>query len=55
MNAARLGRNDEAHAAIAEARRVHPNVSLEWVQQTFLTRPEMIAGWTAALRDAGLE
>jgi len=56
MNAARLGRLDEARAAIAEARRIQPNLSLEWVRQTSgVTRPEMRVRWNAALQDAGLD
>jgi len=55
-NAIALGRMDEARAAIAEARRVQPNLSLELVQQgNWFARPELNARRLAALRKAGLE
>jgi hypothetical protein len=55
-NAVALGRMDEARAAITEARRVQPNLSLELVQQAnWFARPEIDARRLAALRKAGLE
>jgi adenylate cyclase len=56
MNAAALGRVDEARAAAAEARRVQPEVSLELFQRGIgISRPEIDARRNAALREAGLE
>jgi adenylate cyclase len=56
MNAVALGHIDEARAAIAEARRLRPNLSLEMVQRNFgVSRPEIDARRNAALRQAGLE
>ena len=56
MNAVGLGRLDEARAAIAEARRAHPGISLELVQGIYgVSRPEIDARRNAALRTAGLE
>jgi adenylate cyclase len=56
MNAVELGRLDEARAAIAAARRVQPELSLEFVQAMYgVTRPEIDARRNAALRQAGLE
>jgi TolB-like protein len=56
MNAVELGRLDEARAAIAEARRVQPGLSLEFVQGMYgVARPEIDARRDAALRQAGLE
>ncbi len=56
MNAAALGRVDEARAAVAEARRVQPEVSLELFQRGIgISRPEADARRNAALRKAGLE
>ena len=55
-NAAALGRIDEARAAIAEARRLQPDVSLAMLQRVFsVSRPEIDARRNAALRQAGLE
>jgi tetratricopeptide (TPR) repeat protein len=56
MNAVPLGRLDEARAAIAEARRAQPQLSLDLVQGMYgVTRPEIDARRNAALRQAGLE
>jgi adenylate cyclase len=54
-NAAALGRIEEARAAIAEARRLKPDVSLEMIQQMYgVSRPEIDALRNEALRKAGL-
>ena len=56
MSAAALGRIDEARAAVSEARRVEPHVSLEMLQRGIgVSRPEIDARRNAALRQAGLE
>jgi tetratricopeptide (TPR) repeat protein len=56
MNAVSLGHLEEARAAIAEGRRVQPDVSLEMMQQYLgIPRPEIDARRNAALRQAGLE
>jgi tetratricopeptide (TPR) repeat protein len=56
LNAVALGHIDEAHAAIAEARRVQPNLSLEMIQRSLgVSRPEIDARMNTALRQAGLE
>ncbi len=56
LNAVELGRIDEARAAIAEGRRVQPDISLELLQRAMgVSRPEIDARWRAALRQAGLE
>ncbi len=56
MNAVELGRLDEAREAIAQARRAHPGLSLEFIQGSYgVTRPEIDARRNAALRQAGLE
>lgn len=56
MNAVALGRLDEARAAIAEARRAQPNLSLELVQASYgVMRPEIDSRRNAMLRQAGLE
>jgi adenylate cyclase len=56
MNQVALGRMDEARVAIAEARRLQPDLSLEMVQRSFgVSRPEIDARRNAALRQAGLE
>lgn len=56
MNAVELGRLDEARAAIEEARRAQPDLSLELVQGMYgVSRPEIDARRNAALRQAGLE
>ena len=56
-NAVALGRIDEARAAIAEGRRVQPDLSLELVQRGFfgVSRPAIDARRNATLRQAGLE
>ena len=55
-NAAALGRIDEARAAIAEARRLQPDVSLVMLQRVFsVSRPEIDARRNEVLRQAGLE
>jgi hypothetical protein len=47
---------DDARAAIAEACRVQPGLSFEVIQQAMgVSRPELDARRTAALRQAGLE
>ncbi len=56
MNSIALGRRDEARAAIAEGRRVRPDLSLELMQNYLgVSRPEIDARRNAALREAGLE
>jgi len=56
VNAVGLGRLDEARAAIAEARRAQPDLSLELVQGMYgVERPEIDARRNAALRQAGLD
>jgi TolB-like protein len=56
MNAVELGRLDEARAAIAEARRAQPELSLDIVQGMYgVARPEIDARRNAVLRQAGLE
>jgi tetratricopeptide (TPR) repeat protein len=56
LNAVSLGRPDEARAAIAEARRLKPDLSLETIQRSLVvSRPEIDARRNAALRQAGLE
>ena len=56
MNSVGLGRLDEARAAIADARRAYPDLSLEFVQGMYgVARPEIDARRNAALRQAGLE
>ena len=56
MSAAALGRFDEARAAVSEARRVEPRVSLQLFQRGIgVSRPEIDARRNAALRQAGLE
>ena len=56
MSAVSLGNIDEARAAIAEGRRVRPDLSIE-IMQNYLSvsRPEIDARRNAALREAGLE
>jgi adenylate cyclase len=56
MSAVSLGRIDEARAAIAEGRRVRPDLSIE-IMQNYLavSRPEIDARRNAVLREAGLE
>ena len=52
-NAARLGLTDEARAAIVEARKLQPNISLAMIQNKFKgAEPD---GWKAALSQAGLD
>ena len=56
MNAVGMGRLDEARAAIAQARRAQPEISLEMVQGMYgVARPEIDARRNEALRQAGLE
>jgi len=56
MNAAALGRLDEARAAIIEGRRVRPDLSLALMQNYFgVSRPDIDARRNDALREAGLE
>jgi TolB-like protein/class 3 adenylate cyclase len=56
MSAVSLGRLDEARAAIAEGRRVRPDLSIELMQNYLaVSRPEIDARRNAALREAGLE
>lgn len=56
MNAVELGRLDEARAAIAEARRAQPDLSLESVQVMYgVARPEIDERRNAVLRQAGLD
>ena len=55
LNSVGLGRLDEAKAAIDEARRVQPDLSLEMIRQrSGIVRPEIIARHSAALHEAGL-
>jgi adenylate cyclase len=56
MNAVGLGRLEEARAAIAEARRAQPELSLALVQASYgVDRPEIDARRDTMLRQAGLE
>jgi Flp pilus assembly protein TadD len=56
MSAVSLGRIDEARAAIAQGRRVRPNLSIEMMQNYLaVSRPEIDARRNAVLRKAGLE
>ena len=56
MNAVALGQRGDARAAIAEGRRVRPDLSLELIQGYFgVSRPVVDARRNAALREAGLE
>jgi TolB-like protein/class 3 adenylate cyclase/Flp pilus assembly protein TadD len=56
LNAVSLGHPDEARAAIAEARRLQPDLSLAQIQRGFgVSRPAADARRNAALREAGLE
>lgn len=56
MNAVALGRDKEAKAAIAEGRRVQPDLSLKLMQNYIgVSRPAVDARRNAALREAGLE
>ena len=56
LNAVSLGHPDEARAAIAEARRLQPDLSIAKVQRAIgVSRPEIDARRDAALRQAGLE
>jgi TolB-like protein/class 3 adenylate cyclase/Tfp pilus assembly protein PilF len=56
LNAVALGRIDDARAAIAEGRRVQPGMSIELIRRSMgVSRPEIDARWSAALREAGLE
>ncbi|MGE0486687.1 MAG: adenylate/guanylate cyclase domain-containing protein [Gammaproteobacteria bacterium] len=56
LNEVALGRLDAARAAVAEARRVYPSLTLAVVQRLYsVARPEVDARRDAALRQAGLE
>ncbi len=56
MNAVALGRLEEARVAIAEGRRVQPDLSLDLMQNYLgVSRPTIDARRNAALREAGLE
>lgn len=56
MNAVKLGRLDEARAAITAGRAAQPNLSLGLIQSSYgVARPEIDARRNAALRQAGLE
>jgi TolB-like protein len=56
MNAVELGRLDEARAAIEQARKAQPDLSLEFIQGTYgVARPGIDARRNAALRQAGLQ
>ncbi len=56
MSAVSLGRIDEARAAIAEGRRVRPDLSINLMQNYLaVSRPEIDALRNAALQKAGLE
>jgi adenylate cyclase len=56
MSAVSLGRVDEARVAIAEGRRVRPDLSIELMQNYLaVSRPEIDARRNAVLRKAGLE
>jgi adenylate cyclase len=51
-----LGHIDEARAAIAEARRLQPDISIAKIQHSYgVSRPEVDARRNAALREAGLD
>jgi TolB-like protein/DNA-binding SARP family transcriptional activator len=56
MSAAELGHREKARAAIAQGRRIRPDLSTE-IMQNYLavSRPEIDARRNAALRKAGLE
>ncbi|MCP5200682.1 MAG: hypothetical protein H6977_11765 [Gammaproteobacteria bacterium] len=56
LNEVGLGRLDAARAAVAEARRVYPALTLAVVQRLYsVARPDVDARRNAALRQAGLE
>jgi adenylate cyclase len=56
MSSVSLGRVDEARAAIAEARRIRPELSIAMMQNYLaVSRPEIDARRNAVLREAGLE
>jgi len=57
LNEVGLGQIDRARAAIAEARRVQPALSMAWLEEGpgGLSNPDMAARWAATLRTAGLE
>ena len=56
MNSVELGRIDAARSAVAEARRILPDVTLELMQRGFgVSRPDIDARRNAALRQVGLE
>jgi hypothetical protein len=56
LNAVSLGHLDESRAAIAEARRLQPDLSIAKIQRAIgVSRPEIDARREAALRQAGLE
>jgi len=56
LNAVSLGRPEEARAAIAEARRLQPDLSIAKLQRAVgVSRPDLDARRNAAFRQAGLE
>ena len=56
MSAVSLGNIDDAQAAIADGRRVRPDLSIDLMQNYLaVSRPEIDARRNAALREAGLE
>src|SRR5262249_42751751 len=55
-NAVRVGRIDEARAAVVEARRLKPNLSRAMIRKaTGQSSPEIEARWNVALGQAGLD
>lgn len=56
LNDVALGHVDEARAAMAEARRLQPDLSIAQIQRSFgVSRSEVDERRNAALRQAGLE
>jgi tetratricopeptide (TPR) repeat protein len=53
--AAMAGETELAKASLAELRRTHPNVSLAWIGEHLLLRPEQRERLLEALRRAGLD
>jgi len=52
---AAAGRIDEARAALALARREHPQLSLEWIRNNIpYQTPELMGRYLDAMRKAGL-